>query len=57
MGNDFKQVIRAVVDKENELKQNPEYVRFLCEVPKSTSDEILTYNEVLDHIEKEKNEK
>jgi Reverse transcriptase (RNA-dependent DNA polymerase) len=26
-------------------------------VPKSTSDEILTYNEVLAHIEKEKNEK
>jgi hypothetical protein len=50
-------VVRAIIDKEFELKQNPEYVRFLCEVPKSTSDEILTYNEVLDHNEKEKNEK
>jgi hypothetical protein len=51
------QVVRAIVDKEFDLKQNPEYVRFLCEVPKSTSDEILTYNEVLDHIEKEQNKK
>jgi hypothetical protein len=47
-------VVRAIVDKEHELKQNPEFV---CEVPNSTVDEILTYNEILDHIEKEQNEK
>jgi hypothetical protein len=28
-------------------------MKFICEVPNSTVDEILTYNEILDHIEKD----
>ncbi len=46
-------VVRAIVDKENDLKKNVEYMKFVCEVPNSTVDEIFTYNEILDHIEKD----
>ena len=28
-------------------------MRFICEVPNSTVDAIYTYNEILDHIEKD----
>jgi hypothetical protein len=48
-------VVRAVVDKDNELKKGSEYMKFICEVPNSTVDEILTYNEILDYIEREEN--
>jgi hypothetical protein len=49
-------VVRAVIDKEDELKKESEYMKFSCEVPNSTVDEILTYNEILDYIEREENE-
>jgi hypothetical protein len=41
------------VDKENTLKKGSEYMKYICEVPNSTADEILTYNDILDHIEKD----
>jgi hypothetical protein len=31
-------------------------MQFICKDPTSTTDEILTYNEILDNLEKEKNE-
>jgi hypothetical protein len=31
-------------------------MKFICEVPNSTADEIFTYNEILDHIEKDNND-
>ena len=46
-------VVRAIVEKEEDLKKGAEYMRFICEVPNSTVDEIYTYNEILDHIEKD----
>jgi hypothetical protein len=46
-------VVRAVVDREEELKKGSEYTTFICEVPNSTVDKIFTYNEILDHIEKD----
>ena len=49
-------VVRALVEKEDDLKKGSEYMKFICEVPNSTVDEILTYNEIIDHIEKENNE-
>jgi hypothetical protein len=49
-------VVRAVIDKEDELKKGTEYMRFICEVPNSTVDEILTYNDIMDHIERESND-
>jgi hypothetical protein len=46
-------VARAVGEKEDTLKKGSEYMKFICEVPNSTVDGILTYNEILDHIEKD----
>ncbi|MFA9289401.1 MAG: reverse transcriptase domain-containing protein, partial [Weeksellaceae bacterium] len=46
-------VVRAVIDKEEDLKKGSEHIKFICEVPNSTVDEILTYNEILDYIAKE----
>jgi hypothetical protein len=46
-------VICAVVDREEELKKGSEYMKFICKVPNSRIDEIFTYNEILDHIEKD----
>ena len=31
-------------------------MRFICEVPNSAVDEIFTYNEIIDHIEKDNND-
>jgi hypothetical protein len=49
-------VVRGVIDKGDELKQGSAYLKFICEVPNSTVDEIFTYNEILDHIEKDNND-
>jgi hypothetical protein len=49
-------VVRAIIDKEDALKKGHEYMKFICEVPRSTVDEIFTYNEILDHIEKDNND-
>jgi hypothetical protein len=46
-------IVCAVVDRDEELKKGSEYMKFICEVPNSTVDEIYTYNEILDHIEKD----
>ena len=49
-------VVRAIVKNQEDLKTRPEYLKFICEVPNSDVDEILTYNEILDYIERENNE-
>ena len=46
-------IVRAIIDKDNELKKDPKYIKFLCEVDGDTADEIFSYNQVLDFIEKE----
>jgi hypothetical protein len=48
-------VVRADIDKEDEMKKRSEYMKFICEVPNSTVDEILSSNEILD-IDGEENE-
>jgi Reverse transcriptase (RNA-dependent DNA polymerase) len=49
-------VVRAIVEKEDDLKKGVEYMKFICEVPNATADEIFTYNEILDHIERDNSE-
>jgi hypothetical protein len=49
-------VVCAVVDREEKQKKGSEYMKFICEVPNSMVDEICTYNEILDHIEKDNND-
>ena len=45
-------VVRAVIDQDAETKKGSEYLKFICEVPNSV-DEILTYNEIVDRIERD----
>ena len=46
-------IVRAIIDKENEVKKDPKYIKFLCEVDGDTADEILSYNQILDYIERD----
>jgi hypothetical protein len=56
-GQQFRaHVAHAVIDKEDALKKGHEYMKFICKVPGSTVDKIFTYNEILDHIEKDTND-
>ena len=50
-------IVREIIDKENEQKNDPDYIKFICEVDGNKADEIHTYNEILDHIEKDNNDK
>jgi hypothetical protein len=50
------QVVWAVLDNKDNMKKDPSYSKFVCEVPNSTVDEMYTYNEILDHIEKDKDD-
>ena len=49
-------IVRAIVDKNNELQQDPKYIKFLCEVDGDTADEIISYNEIMDFIECDNND-
>jgi hypothetical protein len=40
-------VVHAIIDKDDELKKGLECMKFICEVPNSTIDEIFTYNSTL----------
>jgi hypothetical protein len=55
MDNVFELVLFALtMIKKGELKKGLEYMKFIGKVPSSTVDEIPTYNDILDHIEKDK---
>jgi hypothetical protein len=56
-GQQFRScVVEAIVDRETEWKKGQEYMEFICEVPDLKVDEIFIYNEILDHIERDKND-
>jgi hypothetical protein len=46
-------VVRAIVDKEDQLKKGSENMKFICEGPGSPLDEIFTYNKTLNHIKRD----
>jgi hypothetical protein len=46
--------VHAVLDNEDNMKKDAQYMKFICEVPNLKVDEMYTYNETLDHIEKVK---
>ena len=46
-------IVKVIIDKEAEMHKDPNYIKFLCEVDGEVADEILKYNEVLDHIEQD----
>jgi hypothetical protein len=43
-------VVRAIVDKDNELKKDPQHIKFLCLVDGDAADKIFSYNQILDYI-------
>jgi hypothetical protein len=45
-------IVRAIVEHDADLKRDPQHVKFLCDVDGDTADEIYTYNQVLDFIER-----
>ena len=46
-------MVRAFIERDDELKKGSEHMKFICEVPNSTVDEIYTYNEIMDYIERD----
>jgi hypothetical protein len=46
-------IVRAIIEKDSELKRDPNHIRFLCEVDGDTLDDIYTYNQILDFIERD----
>jgi hypothetical protein len=49
-------IVRAILDADSERQKDPQYIKFICSVDGGTADEIFTYNEVLDHIERDDND-
>jgi hypothetical protein len=46
-------IVLAILELDAGLKREPQHDKFLCEVDGDTSDEIYTYNQVLDFIEQD----
>jgi hypothetical protein len=48
-----KRIVRAIPEHDADLKREPQHVKFPCEVDGDTADEIYTYNQVLEFIERD----
>ena len=46
-------IVEAIVEQEQDLSNNPEKIRFLCSVNGDEYEEILSYNEIINHVEKD----
>ena len=44
-------IVQAIADHASDLAANPTRIKFLCSINDEQFEEILTYNEVLHHIE------
>jgi hypothetical protein len=49
-------VVRAVLDNDYNMKKGSQYMKFICEAQNSKVDKMYTYNEILDQIEKDKDD-
>jgi hypothetical protein len=50
-------IVRAIEDHDGEIEDNPTRIKFLCSInDDDESEEIITYNEILNHIEVEEND-
>jgi hypothetical protein len=45
--------VRGNIEKESELKRDPNHIRFLCEVDGDIVDDIYTYSQIFDFIERD----
>ena len=46
-------IVRAIEDHESKLEDNPTRIKFLCSINDDEREEIITYNEILDHIQRD----
>ena len=46
-------IVRAIQNSEDGLDKEPTRIKFLCSINDDQAEEILSYNEVLDHIKKD----
>ena len=50
-GQKFRaRVVKLLEDHESSLEENPTRIKFLCSVNDDKAEEIITYNQLLDHI-------
>jgi hypothetical protein len=49
-------IVRAIEDHDGEIEDNPTRIQFLCSINDNESEEIITYNEILNHIENDETE-
>ena len=50
------QIVKAILEEDKEHRNDPQYIKFICSTDGQTADEIFSYNEVLDHIERDNND-
>ena len=49
-------IVKALDDHKNDLEKNPERAKFLCSFNDDEYEEIVTYNNIVDHIEKDQDD-
>ena len=43
-------IVKLIEDHENDLKEHPTRIKFLCSVNDDTAEEVISYNQMLDYI-------
>ena len=43
-------IVEAIADDENQLANHPEKIRFKCSINDDQYEEIVAYNDILNHI-------
>jgi len=46
-------IIRAIEDHEANLNQDPECLKFLCSINDDTLEEVMSYSDILPHIQQD----
>jgi hypothetical protein len=49
-------IVQAIEDHDGEVDDNPTRIKFLCSINDDESEEIITYNEILNHIKNDEAE-
>lgn len=49
-------ISKLVADHEDLLRQNPERIKYVCRVGKDSDEEILTYNQIMEHLSRADND-
>ena len=47
------QIVKAIEDHEDKLAHHPEHLQFLCSINDDAAEEIMSYNDILAHIQQD----